>query len=949
LPTRDRSWIRKRYDGVWKQLTRLARITVADQLRYEDIAPKDTSDKVAKALGLWAKSALTAVEGWNQLHPCNRSHVAECTACAAVQVQSGTRERIVDATLIAKVLRDDTRAARRRLATLEKRFRTVFDNRRGLWQLLQELTSVSLFLPRPYNYSMRWDRHLNAYFPKAYIATRVIDQEASLIEGEAAFAAWASEIEQYRSGIAIGDTEANLRSAFSYDRALGIRTGIAIPIRTRRGALVALGYVHLPIPDVSAPRCQYVAATLVNACSAFSDVFEFIWHTESDADRAELANVWRKDSVGNTSRMARESMTTMLEVPYCAVLEVPRSSRGTERTLYPVSLDVSVSARHASLCRLVSREIASCSCSPPSDYGAIVAGKTRLVLLPTSSANLDDLRCATDRLDNLFEELEKQPLGLASMPLPARRHLVRNTLRSFAADLLQWLVAFKPPQLERVFERAQIPARLYKSLEPALASIRAKCERLKVRELAIERETEQLVFLADEFRRSFTVRKGAKTEPYAHDLLEALGDPRRFVSFQRALAVLVPDLVSGKRYYSDHFRLVFSQEERVFLEILPFEHDAYICIDKHNGDPWDIKFGTRNVAVGGKWKLDRRFVPLATATTRRGLELHIDSPELNPPLVSGSSDGKVVEAVLNAIKKRDRSFSALLEAQTVRWSVSANKEGKATSFQEMVKGLVPNQMPGFFLMMGLTTPFNPDSETGRLVRRRLEHLADSVCACVRDDDERSRKFYNLLRAHFEHDDPDQSDRAQVSEDLMGLLALSRDWSELQGDVSRQVLAVAWNRALRRAKEKLTEQEKRNGVAAAAPPTSLLTPSSNEDSEKRDRLALIVFDNLFRNAIVAAHRSDSPQLIEVDLQPQSNDVGRYNAITVTNPCRGEDWAEWVEQLNGDVHMNLSRGTQIIRIGLEMLGWQIEVARDAPGVNRLTRRQGALSDGSARLSP
>lgn len=138
-------------------------------------------------------------------------------------------------------------------------------------EFIKKITFVSILRVRPFRRAVVWDMHYNEILPESFVMRHAMNAEASLTSGEAAFAAFASEVPEYREGIVIDNSITDLRGTyFLLDRILGVRTNAIVPIRKEgseddsaekskdsgqpRSSLVALVVVSLPFSNIFPPK-----------------------------------------------------------------------------------------------------------------------------------------------------------------------------------------------------------------------------------------------------------------------------------------------------------------------------------------------------------------------------------------------------------------------------------------------------------------------------------------------------------------------------------------------------------------------------------------------------------------------------------------------------------------------------------------------------------------------
>jgi hypothetical protein len=277
------------YHRFWKGLVDDAKWRVIEELEDFDISQKQVVDDVK----LWVNRAVKELNLWNKLN-------------------SGSKQ-------------DEVADAIKRLSALPAEM-PIADKEDILWQL----TSVSLLRLRPFRRTMLWDLFSNLLLPSDYIKERIEKTEANLTSGETAFAAFAASFpSNNEAGMVVSDCRENLRGTyFLIDRAIGLRSNVAVPMRKVtcdepevEWPILAMVVVSLPFADAFVPDfTRRLAETLHN----YAGPVELMWEYEQLAERAEFEDKpYLRDDIYSIIRdLTPDAETPDSEavLPGCAIL-----------------------------------------------------------------------------------------------------------------------------------------------------------------------------------------------------------------------------------------------------------------------------------------------------------------------------------------------------------------------------------------------------------------------------------------------------------------------------------------------------------------------------------------------------------------------------------------------------------------------------------------------------
>lgn len=244
--------ISEKYGGLWKALAAELTAIAADQLtRRWSGHPKLESERAMwrRDIEAWVKSARGPIHNWLAAHG------------------------------------EDTRAleALTSLAPLAEHV--------PLRDFFTLVTSCSLFRLQPYRRTIIWEQHHNKVVPSSFVHNFVIGRKSDLTSGETAFAAFASDCEDFCNGLVVADGFRNLRGTYSIiDRILGIRNNAFVPIRGQgdrddADSLLALVVVSLPVPNLfSADACREFSGVV----RKYEEIFHFLLEMEQREERLAL-------------------------------------------------------------------------------------------------------------------------------------------------------------------------------------------------------------------------------------------------------------------------------------------------------------------------------------------------------------------------------------------------------------------------------------------------------------------------------------------------------------------------------------------------------------------------------------------------------------------------------------------------------------------------------------
>jgi hypothetical protein len=606
------------YHRFWNGLVDDAKRLVIRELKDIDISEKAYVDDVK----LWRHRVVKELELWNEL-------------------QDGSRQsEITEAKNALQKLTTE-------MATLDQKN-----------EALRKSTSVSLLRLRPFRRTMMWDLYSNSLLPRDYIQDRVEKTEASLTSGETAFAAFAAGLADYKHGMVVPDCRENLRGTyFLIDRAIGLRSNVAVPMRKivsdeapTEGPILAMVVVSLPFANAFQPR---FANRLSQGLRNYEGLIDLMWGYEQLKERDEFEDKpYQKDDIysiiddltPDAENSERESV-----LPGCAMLVGDAAGGGQRAAAVELNtLYLAVSPRHQSVFVQSELELGvygvSDRCVAMSDFIEVGgSGKFHIMAQPEQQGALEMLPVDAARvLQEIGNSIDDSFVHGCEASI---FHRALETQRGLFGYLLDYVVTGNDVYREKLVDDLRYSRALQNTsfdfgfLYSALDSLRAwtlsQKKNLRYLSICLEKTVPALNYPsgATSYLAGFEIatlsgqsplllseEMPANVHPHLRDAAHELGGPRRFIAWCRALDALfriIPQNEQVLELKVQDFGLRRRTPPKDLICYLPsmlLPHDAKMEMTR-SGERIDVNIQScsNKCVLKSSWQIRPALLPLATA------------------------------------------------------------------------------------------------------------------------------------------------------------------------------------------------------------------------------------------------------------------------------------------------------------------------------------------------